>query len=648
MARDTSGKRGEVRSSALWGSGNRGGEHRSNALWGKGGRGLLTMVAVVAMAIPFAATATAGGGGKDERRDEGAKAGESYTSPKLLDKAKHQPEAKIRVIIRYNGTDVAAAKADGDRDYGSDKAEKLTKAFGKLQKKFDLIDGVALELSAKQLNKLRLIPGLIITEDAPVGGNGSFSTKQLWPVETGVNKLWSNTETATIAIVDSGVDAGRADFGGRVKQINFVSEKRVNSSGDGRGHGTFVAGIAAGSAAGYAGSAPTSKIISLDVMDDAGMGYTSDVIAAAEWIYQNKDAENIRVANFSLHSGAINHFWLDPLNVAVQKLWFSGVVVVAAAGNYGKPDGPSNVPFAPGSSPFVITVGAADIGGTHKLHDDDRAPWSAYGRTPDGFWKPEICAPGRYMVGPIPPTSTLAALKATNLKAEGYIELSGTSFAAPIISGVAAHILTKFPHYTPDQVKGALMHRARPVPQAEKGSCGVGQLNAVQAASKAKAPNPNNALNTFLKADANGNKVFDAVSWTDMVLSNVSWDAVSWSDVSWSDVSWDAVSWSDVSWSDVSWSDVLVADVSWEDAADQDPLTGDGYVATPADEAAAEFDPDMQPLDENGKPLPPPAPPVVETVAPVTETTTIVATATDPVVPPAPVAPAPVAPLSGV
>ena len=53
-------------------------------------------------------------------------------------------------------------------------------------------------------------------------------------------------------------------------------------------------------------------------MDDSGSGKTSDVIAAAEWIYQNKAAYNIRVANFSLHSGAVNHFWLDPLNVAVR------------------------------------------------------------------------------------------------------------------------------------------------------------------------------------------------------------------------------------------------------------------------------------------------------------------------------------------
>ena len=147
----------------------------------------------------------------------------------------------------------------------------------------------------------------------------------------------------------------------------------------------------------------------------------------------------------------------------------------------------------------MITVGAVDIGGTARPRDDDRAPWSAYGRTPDGFWKPEICAPGRYMVGPVPAGSTLAAEKADKMVAPGYAELSGTSFSAPVISGIAAQALGRNPSWTPDQVKSALMRRARPVPQAEPGSCGVGQVNAVQSVlAITDTPNPNQALNRFL------------------------------------------------------------------------------------------------------------------------------------------------------
>ena len=69
------------------------------------------------------------------------------------------------------------------------------------------------------------------------------------------------------------------------------------------------------------------------------MALTSDVIAGAEWIYEHRQSLNIRVANFSLHSARPSNFTKDPLNRAVEKLWFGGVVVVTAAGNYGTGNG---------------------------------------------------------------------------------------------------------------------------------------------------------------------------------------------------------------------------------------------------------------------------------------------------------------------
>src|SRR5205823_14717320 len=116
---------------------------------------------------------------------------------------------------------------------------------------------------------------------------------------------------------------------------------------------------------------------------------------AADWILQNKERLNIRVANLSLTASNPGSFMFDPLNKAVERLWFSGVVVVAAAGNYGALG--RGVPFAPGDDPFVITVGASDIDGSVGTSDDTAAPWSAYGYTLDGFSKPELGAPGRYM-----------------------------------------------------------------------------------------------------------------------------------------------------------------------------------------------------------------------------------------------------------
>src|SRR5207237_2623501 len=125
------------------------------------------------------------------------------------------------------------------------------------------------------------------------------------------------------------------------------------------GHGTFVAGVAAGSAAGYAGVSPTSNLVSIDVMDDSGVGLTSDIINACQWILDHKAQYNIKVANFSLHSSITAPFTIDPLDRAVEKLWFSGITVVVAAGNYGSATGATGVLYSTGDYAFAVTARAA-------------------------------------------------------------------------------------------------------------------------------------------------------------------------------------------------------------------------------------------------------------------------------------------------
>src|SRR5918994_3558071 len=371
--RDSSGFRNGIRSNALWGSGSRG-DSRKNALWGsghgkrgnalwggrRGGGVVLTALAALTLVVPLAAGAKSGRPGITD---------ETFISPGLLEKAQLDPGRKLHVIVQ---------SAAGT----SDASGKIVGLSAQLRKKLDLIGAIAIDIPAGKLEALAKQPGLIITPDASVHLTGTISSSaQMWPYETGLAKLWGTAtspapQAPTIAIVDSGIEANRPDFDNRSRVVGNITLTGLtsNSPGDGRGHGTFVAGIAAGSADGYAGAAPASPIVSIDVMDDHGMAMTRDVIRAADWIYTNKDAYKIRVANFSLHSAYANSFMFDPLDKAVEKLWFSGVVVVAAAGNFGVDGQPSGMPFAPGNDPFIITVGADDIDGSVSTINDLAAP----------------------------------------------------------------------------------------------------------------------------------------------------------------------------------------------------------------------------------------------------------------------------------
>ena len=181
------------------------------------------------------------------------------------------------------------------------------------------------------------------------------------------------------------------------------------------------------------------------------------------------------------------------------------------------------------------------------------------------------------MVGPVPPSSTLVAQKPDHVVAPGYMELSGTSFAAPVVAGAAAQILARHPGWTPDQVKGALMLTARSVPAAIPGSLGVGGVNAYAAAKRTSAPNPNLALRKYLTSSGPGGELtFDAAAWVAAVQTDASWADASWADASWADASWSAASWADASWADASWADASWADASWADASWADSAVEDG------------------------------------------------------------------------
>ena len=488
----------------------------------------------------------------------------------LLQAAKQNANGVFDVLVTGDGTEKSYKVADKvARMLG--KGEDRSALAGSLIAQFATVSAVEVKLQGKDVVKLAKQPGLLsVVPNSSVTRQG-YDNGQHWDESSYVHWFWGSTfakvPAATIAIVDSGVSNANNAFGNRL--VGQFDLGGGSPTGDPRGHGTFVAQLAAGAAAGFAGAAPTAPVISLDVFDATGRANTSDVIRACDWILQHKAQYNIRVVNLSLQTSQETSFLYDPLDQAVERLWQAGVVVVTAAGNYASNGQPSGVLYAPGNDPFVLTVGAADIKANNDPKDDVNAPWSAYGYTPDGFAKPEVAAPGRYLIEQIPLASTLFADFPNNIVKPGQLQLSGTSFAAPIVSGMAADLLGTHPDWTPDQIKGVLMVSTTPLTKAAVNSMGVGEVNAQKAFSIKTPPNPNAGLDRFLVADPAGGPlpVFDSESWLAAAQANASWNSASWNSASWASASWASASWASASWASASWASASWASASWASAS---------------------------------------------------------------------------------
>ena len=164
-------------------------------------------------------------------------------------------------------------------------------------------------------------------------------------------------------------------------------------------------------------------------------------------------AEAIRVVNLSLTATSAESYLTSVVDAAVEQLWFNGVVVVAAAGNRGS--APDAVWYAPANDPYVLTVGALDDRGTLDPSDDVLAEFSSRGTTEDGYYKPDVVAPGRRIYSVLAsPSSTIAQQFPTHVSGDGqHIRLTGTSMAAAEVSGVIALLLEHSPNLPVNQVK---------------------------------------------------------------------------------------------------------------------------------------------------------------------------------------------------
>ncbi len=219
--------------------------------------------------------------------------------------------------------------------------------------------------------------------------------------------ITSGSAAVNIAILDSGIYREHPDLTGKVvESANFTRSKTVD---DRYGHGTHVAGIAAAltdNGLGVAGVAYGCNLLNVKVLGDNGRGSYSALIEGINWAV----SRGANVINMSLSGQADS----EALQDAVNKAWAGGVVLVAAAGNYGD----TTLQY-PACYENVIGVAAVD-------ENDAKTSWSSYGDWVD------VAAPGLDIY------STIFSKRKVKGSTLEYVYASGTSMAAPHVAGVAA------------------------------------------------------------------------------------------------------------------------------------------------------------------------------------------------------------------
>ena len=314
---------------------------------------------------------------------------------------------------------------------------------------------------------------------------------------------------------------------------------------DDNGHGSHVAGIVLGngydSNGRHAGMAPDASLVSLKVLDSTGKGSTSYVNNALQWAIANKAAYGIDVINLSLGHVIYESAKTDPLVQAVEAAVRSGITVVVAAGNLGINPATGKIAYtgisSPGNAPSAITVGSSRTLNTTTRTDDLVSDFSSRGPTWfDAYEKPDVVAPGQYLLGPAVSTqglyASVPALRGPSYGGRSYMYLSGTSMAAGVVSGTVALMIEQSrlnflaTRPTSNAIKAMLQRSAIPLKDAngvvyDRLSQGAGELNATGAAQLAGALNPNATLGwNWVTAAFSKTTTVDGqvISWNDNVV----------------------------------------------------------------------------------------------------------------------------------
>jgi serine protease AprX len=501
--------------------------------------------------------------------------------PLLAQQASADPDGEFSVIVR-----VQAARSTRASERSARAREAVRKEGGTSKFALGIVGGEAARVTGRAALALtRNHEVAYVFRDAPI--TAAFdpvadSAKVTSPavILTYANYAWSLLNICgrgvTVAVVDSGVYA-HADLAGRiVAAADFTQDPPVVSTsplGDPGGHGTHVAGLVAGdgasSSAAYTGIAPCAGVVDVRVLDAYGRSSTSTVLRGLQWVLANRVTYGIRVVNLSFGAQPTSTYRRDPLSVAAEALVFAGINVVAAAGN-GGPTSQSIV--APADDPFVLSVGAFDDAGTSKPSDDTVATFSGRGPSRfDSLSKPDVVAPGRKIVSLLSPGSTLAVqypdrlVSATGASVPQYFRLSGTSMAAPLVSGLIALLLEKEPTLTPFQVRYRMKAGVKKLNKIAPFDAGAGLATAAplwytDSTTQVVASPLADALAADLYSSFFGQPIqwrsngynggVDSLGqeWPQITWDNIAWDSISWENIAWERFSWENIAWENIAW----------------------------------------------------------------------------------------------------
>jgi serine protease AprX len=417
---------------------------------------------------------------------------------------------------------------------------------------------------------------------------------------TGANSMWANGINGAgvaVAVLDTGIDANLPDLRGRVIDgVNLSAQWQQGSwNTDQYGHGTFVAGIIASNGAAsngqYTGVAPDANLVSIKVAGSTGITTESIVIQGVAWAVAHQVADSIRVLNMSLGVEPSSPTALDPLDQAVEQAWDAGIVVVTSAGNAGPGNGSIT---SPGNDPLVITAGTINDLGANIAANFTVPTYSSVGPTLfDGWFKPDLVAPGESIVSLAVPGSTVYNTNPLAKVGSAYFVGSGTSFSAAIVSGLAALLLQQNPSLTPDQVKAALLMSASSGPVGNPFVDGHGIANVSAAAAiagqvflnqaPAEAAETTSPPATVSLATTWAAGTWNPANWSGAVASaaslsstnqgllgstvtGITWSGAAWNGAAWNGAAWNGAAWNGAAWNGAAWNGAAWNGAAWNNA----------------------------------------------------------------------------------